>query len=463
MVRQPRGLRLLFVVEMWERYSYYGMRALLILFLVTETGRGGLGWTVERAGQLYGWYTGLVYLTPVIGGYLADRYFGTHRALVAGGILIALGHFSLALESTVAFYSGLTLLVLGTGFFKSNISTMVGQLYGLHDPRRDSGFTIYYMGINLGALIGPLICGYLAHSSRFGWAYGFGAAGVGMLAGLAVYLGGRKRFLGDIGIANAPRAPDVRARLPLNREEKERIAAMLVMAFFVMFFWLAFEQAGSSMTVFAERSTDRTTPRWLHCLLADDQFPAAWFQAVNPAFILLLAPLFSMLWLRLGSAGLEPRTPVKMASGLIILGSGFLVLVFAAAQSDRGMQVSPLWLAAAYLLHTCGELCLSPVGLALVTRIAPLKYASMLMGMWFLANFAANLAAGYFAGMLDAFREGRVVTILGGQADFFLILVVTSCAAGILLWLIAPWLNRLMHGRDQRAHSRPRPKPSPIS
>ncbi|MGH8489491.1 MAG: peptide MFS transporter, partial [Gammaproteobacteria bacterium] len=192
MERQPRGLRLLFVVEMWERYSYYGMRALLILFLVTETGRGGLGWTVERAGQLYGWYTGLVYLTPVIGGYLADRYLGTHRALVAGGILIALGHFSLALENTVAFYSGLTLLVLGTGFFKSNISTMVGQLYGLHDPRRDSGFTIYYMGINLGALIGPLICGYLAHSSRFGWAYGFGAAGVGMLAGLAIYLGGRK-------------------------------------------------------------------------------------------------------------------------------------------------------------------------------------------------------------------------------------------------------------------------------
>ncbi|MFH0344287.1 MAG: peptide MFS transporter [Chromatiales bacterium] len=455
MTRQPRGLRLLFVVEMWERYSYYGMRALLILFLVTETGRGGLGWTVERAGQLYGWYTGLVYLTPVIGGYLADRYLGTHRALVAGGILIALGHFSLALENTVAFYSGLTLLVLGTGFFKSNISTMVGQLYGLHDPRRDSGFTIYYMGINLGALIGPLICGYLAHSSRFGWAYGFGAAGVGMLAGLALYLGGRKRFLGDIGIANAPRTPDVQARLPLNREEKERIAAMLVMAFFVMFFWLAFEQAGSSMTMFAERSTDRTTPRWLHWLLADDQFPAAWFQAVNPAFILLLAPLFSMLWLRLGSAGFEPRTPVKMASGLILLGSGFLVLVFAATLSDRGTPVSPLWLAAAYLLHTCGELCLSPVGLALVTRIAPLKYASMLMGVWFLANFGANLAAGYFAGMLDAFREGRLVTILGGQADFFLILVVTSCTAGILLWLIAPWLNRLMHGRDQRSASAP--------
>ena len=445
---QPPGLALLFVTEMWERFSYYGMRALLVLFLIGETDRGGLGWSTQAASQLYGWYTGLVYLTPIIGGYLADRYLGTHRALVIGGAVIALGHFSLALESLAGFYAGLILLILGTGFFKPNVSTMVGQLYELHDPRRDAGFTIFYMGINLGALLGPLICGYLGQSEQFGWRYGFAAAGIGMVLGLLVYLFGKKRYLGGIGDVPLRQSGDDPAdNQPLSREERHRIAALLIMAFFVIFFWLAFEQAGSSMTLFAERNTDRTTPTWLGWLITEPSFPTAWFQAVNPAFILLLAPFFSLLWQRLGARNLELHTPLKMALGLWLLGSGFLVLVLGAYWSDRGLLVSPLWLIGAYFLHTCGELCLSPVGLSLVTRLAPLKFASMLMGMWFLANFAANLLAGYLAGMLEAVEQGEVFHILGGQADFFLIFVLSSTGVGGLLILLGPLFNRLMHGR----------------
>jgi POT family proton-dependent oligopeptide transporter len=443
--RQPPGLALLFVTEMWERFSYYGMRALLVLFLITEARRGGFGWSVEEASRLYGWYTGLVYLTPVIGGYLADRYLGLHRALVIGGSLIALGHFSLALETPPAFYTGLGLLVIGTGFFKPNVSTLVGRLYEPHDIRRDAGFTIFYMGVNLGALLGPLVCGYLAGSREFGWRYGFGAAGVGMVLGLVAYLAGKKRFLGEIGelpIYSAYHSQAIRE--PLSREEKNRLTALLIMAFFVVFFWLAFEQAGSSMTVFAEQDTDRGWPEWLRWLFPEDTFPTAWFQAVNPAFILLLAPLFSSLWQRLGRVGQEPVTPFKMALGLWLLGSGFLVLVAGVHQSDQGVPVSPIWLIVAYFLHTCGELCLSPVGLSLVTKLAPLQFASMVMGVWFLANFAANLAAGYLAGMLEKVERGEVFHLLGGQADFFLIFFFTSLLAGVLLWACTPLLTRLM-------------------
>ncbi len=432
---------------MWERYSYYGMRALLVLFLIAEVEEGGWGWSVEAASRLYGWYTGLVYLTPVLGGYLADRHLGAHRAIVIGAILIACGHFSLAVETAASFYAGLALLILGTGFFKSNVSTLVGQLYGQDDRRRDAGFTIFYMGINLGALIGPLVCGYLAESARFGWRYGFGAAGVGMVLGLGVYVAGKARFLGALG---AP-PPDLRRgaalRHPLTREEWDRIAALLVMAFFVTFFWLAFEQAGSSMAVFAERHTDRTFPAGLSALTALPAIPAAWFQSLNPAFILLLAPLFSWLWIRLAARRREPRTPIKMALGLILLGMGFVVLVLGALANAKGVLDSPLWLAGALFLHTAGELCLSPVGLALVTRIAPVSLAAMLMGVWFLSSFAANLLGGYLAGTLEAVAGGAWFRVLGGQADFFLILVVISLGAGVVLLAISGSLCRLMHGR----------------
>lgn len=446
--KHPPGLALLFVTEMWERFSYYGMRALLVLFLVASVESGGFGWSVQDASRLYGWYTGLAYLTPVIGGWIADRWLGTHRALVMGGTVIALGHFSLALESVPAFYAGLVLIILGTGLFKSNVSTMVGQLYPLQDPRRDSAFTLFYMGINLGGLMGALICGYLGQSGAFGWSWGFAAAGVGMVLGLAVYLVGRRRFLGDIGA----RPAHVMSREaghggPPEKEERDRMTVILVLSLFVVFFWMAFEQAGSSMTLFAERDTDRATPGWVAWLISDATLPAAWFQSLNPAFILLLAPVFSRVWQRLDAAGRSPSTPLKMALGLVLLGAGFAVLTLGAKLADAGVPVSPWWLVAAYLLHTCGELCLSPVGLAMVTRLAPLRLASLMMGVWFLANFAANLLGGYAAGTLERVARGEFFRVLGGQADFFLVFVGTSIAAALGLAALTPWLRRLGHGR----------------
>jgi POT family proton-dependent oligopeptide transporter len=433
---------------MWERFSFYGMRSLLVLFLIAGTGEGGFGWSVQEASRLYGWYTGLVYLTPLIGGWLADRWLGTHRALVIGGAVIACGHFSLALESPPAFYAGLALLIAGTGLFKSNVSTMVGQLYGPDDPRRDSAFTLFYMGINLGGLLGSLVCGYLGQSRGFGWSWGFGAAGVGMVLGLALYLLGRRRLLGEVGSRPAHvLALEAAGGGTLGREERDRVSAIFILALFVVFFWMAFEQAGSSMTVFAARSTDRAAPGWLASLTGDALLPAAWFQALNPAFILLLAPLFSVLWRRLDAGARAPSTPLKMALGLLLLGAGFAVLTLGAGLADAGVAVSPGWLVAAYLLHTLGELCLSPAGLAMVTRLAPLRFASLLMGTWFLANFAANLLGGYLAGTLEGVARGDFFRLLGGQADFFLIFVATSFVAGLLLIALAPWVRRLGHGR----------------
>jgi POT family proton-dependent oligopeptide transporter len=433
---------------MWERFSFYGMRSLLVLFLIAGTAEGGFGWSVQEASRLYGWYTGLVYLTPLVGGYLADRWLGTHRALVVGGAVIACGHFSLALESVPMFYAGLALIIIGTGLFKSNVSTMVGQLYGADDPRRDSAFTLFYMGINLGGLLGSLVCGWLGQSRGFGWNWGFAAAGVGMVLGLVVYLLGRRRLLGEVGLLPAHAlALDLPGGATIRREERDRVAAIFILALFVVFFWMAFEQAGSSMTVFAERSTDRAAPAWFASLTGDVLLPAAWFQALNPAFILLLAPLFSVLWRRLDAGTRAPSTPAKMALGLLLLGAGFVVLTAGAGLADAGHVVSPWWLVAAYLLHTLGELCLSPVGLAMVTRLAPLRFASLLMGTWFLANFAANLLGGYVAGALEQVERGEFFRVLGGQADFFAIFVATSLAAGMLLLALAPWIRRLGHGR----------------
>lgn len=442
----PPGLALLFVTEMWERFSYYGMRAILVLFLIAAPEAGGQGWSVEKASQLYGWYTGLVYLTPVIGGYLADRWLGTHRALVVGGGIIAAGHFCLALESPVWFYLGLALIIAGTGLFKPNVSTMVGQLYGPEDPRRDSAFTLFYMGINLGGLAGSLVCGYLAENPRFGWRYGFAAAGIGMGLGLAVYLAGRPRWLADVGSRPVRAAALAAGGSPSSPQDRHRVLALCLTSLFVVFFWMAYEQAGSSMTVFAERSTDRSLPEWLAPLVPLSSIPAAWFQALNPAFILVLAPLASALWRHLDGSGQGPSTPMKMALGLFFLGAGFAVLAVGAAGAGPG-RVGPGWLVAAYLLHTLGELCLSPVGLSMVTRLSPVRFASMLMGVWFLSNFAANLMGGYLAGMLERVARGEYFRLLGGQADFFLIFVATSFGAGLILAALSPLLRRLGHGR----------------
>ncbi|MCR4341346.1 MAG: peptide MFS transporter [Gemmatimonadaceae bacterium] len=484
----PRGLGLLFVVEMWERFSYYGMRALLVLYLVNA-----LHWPDGDAARLYGAYTGLVYLTPLIGGYLADRIIGTRRSLVIGGIVIALGHFVLAfgpgavpagetlkdMGQLIPFYLGLALVVIGTGFFKPNVSTMVGQIYREGDARRDSGFTIFYMGINLGAFIAPLVCGYLGQ--RVGWHYGFGAAGVGMTLGLIVYMWGRDRYLPGIGLhakhdpANAaavaaesieepwnPWAVTIGAALgaglvflgagdihPVDLtirmaiagmgvaaavlaisgtrgEERNRVIALFIVVFFVIFFWMAFEQAGSSMNLFADRHTNMNVGGW--------EMPSSWFQSMNPLFILIFAPVFAMIWMALGRRGKEPSTPLKMVLGLVLLGTGFLFLVVAGRSVDQGFQVSAMWLTMAYLFHTLGELCLSPVGLSYVTKVAPYKFASLLMGAWFLASSAASYLGGWLAAQTETITS---------QSTFFSIPVATSFGAAFLLLLLVPLLKRL--------------------
>lgn len=468
----PAGLGLLFAVEMWERFSYYGMRALLVLFLVN-----GLGWQDANAYQLYGTYTGLVYLTPLIGGWLADNVLGTRRALVIGGILIAAGHFALALEGMAMFYTGLGLVIAGTGFFKSNVSTMVGQLYKEGDPRRDSGFTLFYMGINLGGFLGPLVCGYLASSARFGWHWGFGAAGVGMVAGLIAYILWRDKYLPGIGLAPtqeqlAERRAAARASgsgemlwwhgpvgalvgfailmvtagwslmggafaltigasfgialLGSRGDDLKRVIALIIVVFFVVFFWMAFEQAGSSMNIFADRHVNRN--------IGGFEVPTGWFQSVNSFFILLFAPTFAGIWQALQKRGKEPSTAMKMVLGLALLGVGFVWLVFGGREADAGVKVAPTFLVFAYLFHTWGELCLSPVGLSYVTKVAPVRFASLMMGAWFLANAAANKLGGWLAAQTES------ITSLG---TFFSIPMLTSFGAAAVLLMLVPLLKRL--------------------
>jgi len=438
-LKQPKGLYLLFNVEMWERFSYYGMRAFLFLFLISNA--GGFGWSKEKAGMLYAWYTGLVYLTPLLGGFLADRVLGTHRAIIIGSALIASGHFCLAFPSTPTFYTGLLLIILGTGFHKSNISTMVGQLYRPGDGRRDAGFTIFYMGINTGAFLGQIICGFLAKDPRFGWHWGFGSAGVGMVIGTAIYIVRKRRLLGDIGDV-----PAARARTPggdqkaapapaLTSVEKRRILAIAILATFNIFFWSAFEQAGTSMNLFAEERTHRTFFGWL--------MPAPWFQSINALTIMLCAPAFARLWSRLAMRGREPSTPRKFMWALVLVAAGFAIMVGGALGSEGGMRVSPLWLVAAYVLHTWGELCLSPVGLSMVTKLAPPRLGSMMMGLWFFSFFLSDLAGGLVAGQVEKIEKGQLFHLLGGQADFFLIFVIVPLVGAALLWTLSGTIVRL--------------------
>lgn len=420
----PKGLYLLFFVEMWERFSYYGMRALLVLYMTKQ-----LMFSTEKAGTIYGGYTGLVYLTPLIGGYIADRYWGARKSIFVGGTLMALGHFSMAFSSLPFFYAALVLLILGNGFFKPNISTTVGKLYGQDDPRRDGGFTIFYMGINLGAFFSPLVCGTLGE--RIGWHYGFAAAGVGMVAGLLLYWWGQNRYLGDAGLRPEYKPGKDHHQAPLTTEEKHRIAVIFILVFFVIFFWASFEQAGSSLTLFAEHSIDRTIP------LFGWEFPTSWFQSVNPFLIFVMAPLFSIIWLRMAKAGIEPSTPMKMAWGLAFLALSFVIMVIAGGIVDRTMgRVGLMWLLGSYFMATVGELCLSPIGLSLVTKLSPARFGSLLMGTWFVSSFLANFVGGIFAGNYDAM----------GKATFFMVPVATSGGAAVLLFLLVKPLRKWMHG-----------------
>ncbi|MYG13155.1 MAG: peptide MFS transporter, partial [Gammaproteobacteria bacterium] len=416
-MHHPKGLWVLFIAEMWERFSYYGMRALLVLYLISSTSEElaggaanlnpGFGWSEESAYLLYGIYTWAVYLTPIAGGWLADRFLGTHRSMIVGGWIIAAGHILLAgtelfgitagaavtLQTgpgaLLCFVGGLALIVIGTGFFKPCVSVMVGQLYGPNDERRDGGFTIFYMGINVGALLAPLTAGTLGET--VGWHWGFGSAAIGMILGITLYQGFRSRYLEGIGLppkAEPKAVEEAAPRPPLSRVEWQRIGVILVLAFVAnIAFWAAFEQAGSSMNVFAAQNTDRTL--WG---LLDTPFPATWYQSVNPAAIIIFAPVFAWLWVFLNHRGLNPSTPTKFALGLWLLGLAFLSMVFGAMDAQDGLA-APHWLLITFVVYTWGELCLSPVGLSMVTKLAPVHLQSLMMGLWFFSFSLSNLLA----------------------------------------------------------------------
>jgi POT family proton-dependent oligopeptide transporter len=488
----PSGLWVIFVLEMWERFSYYGMRALLVLYLIAETtgANPGFGWSEPDAYRLYGWYTFSVYVTSLGGGWLADRFLGTHRSVLIGGWIIAAGHVCLAMTELfghgaaavvtmqtapgplIVFMSGLALIVIGTGFFKPCTSTMVGQLYGKSDRRRDSGFTIFYMGVNLGAFLSPLIAGTLGET--VGWHWGFGSAAVGMLLGMLAYYLGRPRHLGTIGEppsrvgapaeaqptsaearAHAERMEYERTR-PLTRVDGERIVVILVLALFGIAFWLGFEQAGTTLNVFALEETDRTLPAAVQQVVnalfggligpVGNEFPATWYQSANPLFILLLGPVFAWLWVWLDKRGLQPPTPVKYVLGLGLLSLGYLIMIPGALQAAGAGKAGPHWLILLYLLHTSGELCLSPVGLSMVSKLAPVRLTSLMMGIYYLSFAVSNLLAGYVAASAQEIGESGVISIFGGQADFFLFLCAVPAGVSILLLALSPMLKRMMHG-----------------
>jgi POT family proton-dependent oligopeptide transporter len=429
----PKGLYLLFTTEMWERMSYYGMRALLVLYMVGATDKGGFGWTQAKALQIYGLYTGLVYATPVIGGWLADRYLGQRLSVTLGGILMMLGQFVLAMpgNAEALFYTGLGLLVVGNGFFKPNISTMVGGLYEPGDPRRDGAFTIFYIGINVGAFMASAVCGTLGE--KFGWMYGFGSAGVGMALGVIVFLAFGKRLLGNVGTAPKKVERSV-AAVPakaLTRQESDRVIVILVLALFVVFFWAAFEQAGGLMNLYTDAKVDRNVFGF--------EVPTTWMQAVNPLFIMLLGPIFAEMWTGLGRKNKDPSIPAKMAMGLLLLSFGFVFMLGASKQSEAAGKAALMWVVAAYFFHTAGELCLSPVGLSMVTKLAPTRFASLLMGVWFVANAVAN----YLAGLIGGYAEKL------GEFDLFLSITIATAVAGVVLLVISPVLKRMMHGADE--------------
>jgi POT family proton-dependent oligopeptide transporter len=478
----PRGLATLFFTEMWERFSYYGMRALLILYMTASVAQGGLGFDVGTAGAVYALYTSSVYLLSLPGGWVADRILGQRRAVSYGGVLIIAGQLSLGIHGLVSFYIGLFLLVLGTGLLKPNVSTIVGQLYSMEDRRRDAGFSIFYMGINTGAFLSPLLIGWIGQ--KVNWNLGFALAGAGMVIGLIQYQMGSK-YLGDAGLypvksdseADAARqrsnlvygllAGAVLLALPFALSwfgaiqvtpsgvadaagivlilatvgtfgwlltsksftlvERKRFGACLLLFIASVLFWSAFEQAGSTLNLFADRSTKNS--------IFGFDFPSSWYQSLNSMFMIFgLAPAFAWLWIRLGSK--EPSSPMKFVFGLLLVGAGFLVMVPAALSSEGGKLVSPFWLTLCYFLHTCGELCLSPVGLSAFTKLAPARVAGLMMGVFFLSISVGNYIGGRVASGYETFST---VSLFGIVAAFCI-------GLGLIMILLVPSMKRLMGG-----------------
>ena len=452
----PKGLYLLFFTEMWERFSYYGMRAILILYLTKKFIEGGLGMDEKYAMLLYGYFTGFVYFTPLIGGWLADRYLGKRLAVTIGGITMMLGQFTLfGLNSTTGLYIGLLLLIIGNGFFKPNISTLVGGLYKDGDSRRDAAFTIFYMGINLGAMIAPLIIGVVTDnmfattnedgSISYGYRYGFLVSGIGMLLGQVIFNLLGTKYLGDLGTKPVGAVSDTevaKVQKSINpetgkeldeKDEKQRISVIFILLIFAVFFWAGFEQAGSSLSLYTDKYIDRS--------IGSFEIPTSWFQSVNPLFIVTLAPLFTLFWA--SPIGRRLTTPVKMGVGMIILGVGFLFMIGAVAErsangdvDDVNNKAALMWLIMTYLLHTIGELCISPVGLSVVTKLSPPKLASVLMAVWMLSSSVANFLGGFIAAYVEKMGAGQIFTYISG--------FVIVC--GVLLILLNKPISKMMHG-----------------
>ena len=478
----PRGLFVCFATEMWERFSYYGMRALLIFYLTKH-------WEFSDATSyiIYAAYTSLVYIMPVFGGLLADRILGSRKAVTYGAILLVLGHLGMTIETNVQiFYLSLALIISGVGFLKPNISTMVGALYEKDDPRRDAGFTIFYMGINIGAFTASLLCGYLGET--YGWSYGFGAAGIGMLLGLIIFLWGQEYLDGNaeppsdlhlkkylnitdetwayisgifmvlsswILIQNQEVVGNILgglgvicigfwlfyALVKLDPIERDRLLTVGFLILFSLLFWALFEQAGSSLNVLTDRGVDRNLFGW--------NVPASMFQSLNAMFIFILAPFFSMLWISLAKRGLEPAGPIKFGIALLFVGFGFLVLVF-------GMSISPnltpvAWIILIYLLHTIGELCISPIGLSLVTKLSPQKIVGIMMGIWFFASAAGNFVAGLIARATsaDGINVANDTFSIDQKAafmDVYYNVGIFAVIIGVFVLLISPLMIKRMHG-----------------
>jgi len=410
----PKGLAVLFLTEMWERFSYYGMRSLLVYYMMKQ-----LTFTQAQASQIYGLYTGLVYLTPFFGGILADRILGQRRAVILGAALMAIGHFLMAFQ--FLFFPALVLLILGNGSFKPNISTQIGNLYPDGDPRRDRAFSIFYFGINLGAGLSPLVCGTLGEV--YGWHYGFTAAGVGMVVGLSIYLYGQSWLAPDSLMQQKLAAQ--KAAPALAAQERNRIWGLIAICITSVAFWAAYEQQGNTIALWADTYTDRVIFGW--------EFPASWFQSLNPAFILILTPIIISFWARQSRKGSEPSAVSKMALGCFLLGGSFLVMVPAAlSYAATEAPVNMGWLVLFTLLATIGELYLSPVGLSLVTKLAPGRMVSMMMGIWFMSSFIGNYAAGFLGEYWETMPKD----------EFFFVMAVIAFVAGLAILLIIKPLKR---------------------
>jgi len=453
----PKGLFLLFTTELWERFSYYAMRAILVLYLVDRVqtdGGHGLGWSQSDAISLYGTFTGLVFLTPLIGGWLADTYLGQRKAIYIGGFLMAAGQFILGTPHAWVpgmdiqmFYLGLGVLILGNGLFKPNISTMVGDLYPTGDHRRDGAFTIFYMGINVGAFLSGIIVGFVVAAYDGNFQAGFICAGIGMILALIIQFFFAQKLLGDIGTVPAAKVQQLQneakgefSKEPLTKIERDRIKVIMVMGLFTIIFWAGFEQAGGLMNLFTNNFTDRMIGSW--------EVPTTWFQSLNAMFIVIFAPVIAAVWIRLGKK--EPNSPIKFALGLVLLGIGFLFMMGAVLEmgGDASAKSSMWWLVGAYFFHTMGELCLSPIGLSMVTKLAPLRIASLMMGTWFLFIAAANKLGGVIGSLIG--HGGEVEEQLANAMDIFAGIAITAVISAVILYFMSDKLVDWMHGAETK-------------